>query len=145
MASGKSISHKGKVLKVEDGVVSVEIISQSACSACHAAGLCSMSEAVSKVVEVPLLPGTDYAPGENVEVLLSPSMGMKAVTAAYVVPLAVLVLICVSLSYAGVNEIITGTAGLCGVAVWYLCLYFARGHFSKEYVFNIRKENNYNL
>lgn len=144
MTSEKEISHKGRVLKVGDGVVSVEIISQSACSACHAAGLCSMSEAVSKVVEVPLLPGMEYEEGENVEVLLSPAMGMKAVTAAYVVPLAILVIICVSLSYAGVSEIVTGLAGLCAVAFYYLSLYFARGRFSKEYVFKIRKENNYN-
>ncbi len=47
------ISHKGRVLEVTPDVIRVEMISSSACSACHAAGLCSMSESVKKVVEIP--------------------------------------------------------------------------------------------
>ena len=50
----KEVSHKGRVVEVGQDVIQVEIISSSACSSCHAAGLCTMSEAVKKIVEVPV-------------------------------------------------------------------------------------------
>ncbi|MGM9741709.1 MAG: SoxR reducing system RseC family protein [Candidatus Cryptobacteroides sp.] len=143
MASGKEISHKGKVLGVNGNVVSVEIVSQSACSACHAAGLCSMSEAVSKVVEVKVAEPSTFSPGETVDVLLAPSMGLRAVLAAYVVPLLILVALCIGLSYTGLGELYAGLSGLGGVALYYLILYFSRGRFAGEYAFTVRKENNY--
>ncbi len=138
------ISHKGRVLEVTPDVIRVEMISSSACSACHAAGLCSMSESVKKVVEIPAAGNDGYAPGEEVELLLTPSMGMKAVVLAYLVPLAILLVICVSLSYTGMHELYIGLAGLCGVAVWYLALYMLKGRLASEYVFCIRKNNNLN-
>ena len=71
-------------------------------------------------------------------------MGMKAVLAAYAVPLVILLAICVSMSYAGVHEVYAGLAGLAGVAVYYLALYFMRNRISKDYVFRIRKDYNLN-
>ena len=35
----KEVSHKGRVVEVGQDVIQVEIISSSACSSCHAAGL----------------------------------------------------------------------------------------------------------
>lgn len=138
------VSHKGKVLSVSDGVIRVEIISSSACSSCHAAGLCSMSEAVKKIVEVPSAGSVDCAPGDEVVLVLTASMGMKAVFAAYVVPLVILLAVCVSMSFAGISELYAGLAGLAAVAVYYLALYVMRDRMSEDYVFRIRKENNLN-
>ena len=86
----EEIIHKGKVLSVDDDVVRVEIISSSACSSCHAAGLCSMSEAVRKVVEVPAHGNEGYVPDEEVTLVLKSSLGMRAVLSAYAAPLAIL-------------------------------------------------------
>lgn len=138
------ISHKGKVLEVTDSVIRVEMISSSACSACHAAGLCSMAESVKKTVEIPRAGNDGYVPGEEVELLLTPSMGMKAVVLAYVIPLFVLLIICVSLSYTGMHEVYIGIAGLSGIAVYYLAVYLLRDSLASEYVFCIRKNNNLN-
>ena len=143
MASGKEISHKGKVLGVNGNEVSVEIISQSACSACHASGLCSMSEAVSKVVEVKVPDPSVFSPGETVDVFLAPSMGLRAVLAAYVAPLLILVALCTGLSYAGLGELYAGLSGLGGVALYYLGLYLSGGRLAGEYTFTVSKENNY--
>ena len=81
---------------------------------------------------------------DEVELVLTASMGMKAVLAAYAVPLVILLAICVSMSYAGMHEVYAGLAGLAGVAVWYLALYFMRKRISKDYVFRIRKDYNLN-
>lgn len=140
----EEVSHRGRVLSVDAEKIRVEIISSSACTSCHAAGLCSMSEAVKKIVDVPAFGNSGYAPGDEVELVLTASMGMKAVLAAYAVPLVILLAICVSMSYAGMHEVYTGLAGLAGVAVWYLALYFMRNRISKDYVFRIRKDYNLN-
>lgn len=142
MAAEKKITHKGRVIEVTRDKVSVEIISQSACSACHAASLCSMSEAVRKIVEVPVYQNAEYIVGEEVDVLLAPSMGLKAVLLAYVLPLVVLVVLCVSLSFTSLGELYVGLAGLGAVAVYYMILYLIRGRFEKEYVFTIEKKTN---
>lgn len=140
----EEIIHKGKVLSVDDDVVRVEIISSSACSSCHAAGLCSMSEAVRKVVEVPAHGNEGYVPDEEVTLVLKSSLGMRAVLSAYAAPLAILLVICVSMSFAGVNELYTGLAGMSAVAAYYLVLYLMRERMSRDYVFSIRKDNNLN-
>jgi len=139
MASGGAISHKGRITEIARGRVVVEIVSQSACSSCGASAACSMSESVKKSVEVPLPQDGTYCVGDEVDVLLSPSMGAKAVTVAYVAPLLILVILCVFLSLVGLHELYVGLAGIGGVALYYAFIYMIRGRFAKEYVFRIRK------
>lgn len=140
----RPVSHKGKVIEVSSESVTVEILSKSACSACHAAGMCSMSEVAKKHISVPA--GREiYSLGEEVEVLLLPSMGMKAVFYAYVIPLLILVILCVSLCVAGISELYAGLAGLIGIVIYYLVIYSIRGRFAREYVFEIRKIKKINL
>ena len=55
----EEVSHRGRVLSVDAEKIRVEIISSSACTSCHAAGLCSMSEAVKKIVDVPAFGNTN--------------------------------------------------------------------------------------
>lgn len=86
----EEVSHRGRIVSVDAEKIRVEIISSSACTSCHAAGLCSMSEAVKKIVDVPAFGNSGYAPGDEVELVLTASMGMKAVLAAYAVPLVIL-------------------------------------------------------
>ena len=136
MAS-EEISHKGKVLSVRDGVVSVEIVSSSACSACHASGLCGMSESVRKTVEV--RDAAVYSPGQEVEVCLARRMGMKAVLLSYVIPVVILMIIILSLLSAGISELAAGLLSVAGIAVYYGVLWLFRGSLKEEYVFYIRK------
>ena len=87
------ISHKGKVISSGQGIISVEIVSESACSACHAAGLCGMSESRKKIVEVPAVHGRDFSVGQEVEVCLAPKTGLKAVLLSYVIPAMILLIL----------------------------------------------------
>ena len=136
----EEISHTGRILSVGPAVTTVEIVSQSACAACHAAGLCTAFESVRKEVEVPTDPAAGYQTGEEVEVLLRGSMGTKAVLLAYVVPLFILLIFVVSLSFVHVHELLAGAAGLAGIAVWYLILWCFRDRFEKEYRFYISRK-----
>lgn len=134
----QEVSHSGIIRSVGPQKTVVEIISQSACAACHAQGICTAADAVKKQVEVPTEPGT--AVGQEVEVVLRESMGMKAVLLSYVVPVLILLAVVVSLSYTGLHELWIGAAGLFGVGLWYLLLWLMRGRFAHEYVFTLKRK-----
>ena len=138
MASGE-VSHKGKVVSVGKDTVSVQIVSESACSACHAGGLCGGLESKRMIVVVPFYGDQAYSLGQEVEVCLARKMGLKAVLLSYVIPLVILLILVLSLSYIGFGELASGLVSIGGIAVYYLILYLCRNHLAEGYVFYIRK------
>lgn len=136
----KEISHIGRIVSAGTDTVTVEIVSRSACASCHAAGLCTASEAATKEITVRTRLSDDYRTGEEVWVFLRAGMGTKAVLLAYVVPLFILLILVVSLSFTDVHELAAGAAGLGGIAVWYLILYCFRDRLDREYEFYIRRK-----
>ncbi len=139
MSSSSEISHKGRVVSVTPEVTTVEIVSESACGACHAKGLCSLGDSKVKMVEVPTSGRSDIRPGDEVEVVLKASMGHKAVLLAYMIPLVLLVAVLLVAVSAGVGELYAGLAAIAAVAVYYFGLWLMRGRLRNEYIFNIKK------
>ncbi|MCQ2142637.1 MAG: SoxR reducing system RseC family protein [Bacteroidales bacterium] len=134
----EEISHKGKVVDMTPATTVVEIVSSSACSECHAKALCGLSENVTKTVEVPTSPLATYAPGDEVEVCLKATMGLKAVWVSYVIPLILLLAVLLSMNKAGLGELAAGLSGIGAVAVYYLVIYLLRNRLRNEYVFYIK-------
>ena len=139
--SKDTISHRGRVISAGLQFVTVEIISESACSSCHAAGLCGMSEQKVKQIDVPTPVSEFYEEGEEVCVSLRASMGHKAVWIAYGIPLVVLVAVIMGLLAAGAGELVSGLAGIGALAVYYLCIWLLRSKLQDQYVFTISKLN----
>lgn len=137
----ESVSHKGRVISADPQFITVEIISESACSSCHAAGLCSLSEQKVKQVVVPTPVSEFYEPGEEVLVSLKASMGHKAVWIAYAVPLFVLLCVIMGLLGSGVGELAAGLSGIGAVAVYYFIIWLLRSRLQDQYVFQISKIN----
>ena len=79
--------HTGQVVSMTPQTTTVRIVSHSACSECHAAGLCGLSEYTEKAIEVPTAPSATYGVGDEVNVVLKATMGLKAVWLAYFLPL----------------------------------------------------------
>ena len=135
----ETVSHRGKVVQVTPESTTVEIISSSACSACHASGVCGMSEYTKKAVEVPTRAWENFTPGEEVNVVLKASMGHKAVWLAYVLPLLVLVAVLMGTLALGAGELTAGLGAIAGVALYYLFLWLFRNRLRNEYVFTIER------
>ena len=133
----ESVSHKGRIVQVTPEFTTVEIISESACSACHASGLCGMSEYTRKAIEVPTRAWDRFEPGQEVNVVLKASMGHKAVWLAYVAPLAVLLAVLLAMLAAGAGELAAGLGAVGGVMLYYLFLWLLRDRLRREYVFTI--------
>mgnify|MGYP002580026133 FL=1 len=133
----KEIYHDGKIIEITPEFTSVEIISSSACSQCHAKGLCGFSEEESKVVMVPTSPYTERKVGDTVTLALKQTMGLKAVWISYVIPLILMILV-LSLSSVIDNEVWTGLAAIGGVALYYLVIWLLRDKLKNEFVFYIK-------
>ena len=134
----KEIYHDGKIIEITPEFTSVEIISSSACSQCHAKGLCGFSEEESKVVMVPTSPYTERKVGDTVTLALKQTMGLKAVWISYVIPLIILMILVLSLSSVIDNEVWTSLAAIGGVALYYLVIWLLQDKLKNEFVFYIK-------
>ena len=127
-------------MEVNQNFTTVKIISESACSSCHAKSLCGFSEDQEKILQLPTDPYGDYQKGDVVEVYTKRSMGLKAVWISYVIPLLILMILILSLSAIIETELYRGLIAIGGVAVYYLVIYLLRDKLNNEIVFDIRKK-----
>ncbi|MBR2608473.1 MAG: SoxR reducing system RseC family protein [Bacteroidales bacterium] len=137
MAKRNEIEHTGRILEMTPDFTTVEIVVSSACSSCHAKSLCGMSEDKEKIIMVPTDPYAEHKPGDQVKVKTKMSMGLKAVWISYVIPLAVLMILILSLSSVLESQLLCGLAAIGGVAVYYLVIWLLRGRLQNEFSFYI--------
>ena len=137
MSKKNEITHRGRVIEMTPEFTTVEIIVSSACSECHAKGLCGMSEDQQKLLSVPTDPYAEYKVGDEVRVCTK-----MTVWISYVIPLLVLMILILTLSAflgdSAHREIIAGLGALGGVAVYYLVVWLLRGKLQNEFVFYIK-------
>ena len=138
MSSNSDIAHRGRIVSITPEVTTVEIVSEPACSACHARGLCSLGDATVKQVELPTRGWDNYQVGDEVQVVLQASMGHKAVWLAYVVPLLVMVAALLGTLAAGGPELLAGLVAIGAIALYYTTIWLLRSRLKNEYVFNIK-------
>ncbi len=139
MAKKNEITHTGRIIEITPDFTSVEIVSSSACSACHAKGLCGMSEEQEKIIMLPTDPYTVHAVGDEVQVYTKMTMGLKAVWISYAIPLLILMILILSLSSVIGNEFLRGGVAVAGVAVYYFVIWLLRDRLSDQFEFYIKK------
>ena len=133
------ISHKGVIKSITPELTTVEILSTSACAECHAKGMCGVAESKIKEISVPTDPYSEHSAGDEVEVVLKKSMGLKAVWISYVIPLLILMILILSLSSVNVHEVYVGLGAIAGVALYYLVIYLMRNRLANDFVFYIKR------
>ena len=136
------ITHKATVIDMTPDFTTVEILVPSACAECHAKGLCGVSESEEKVISLPTDPYATYNVGDEVVLATKKSMGFKAVWISYVIPLAVLMILILSLlsifEDVQCKEAIAGLGSLAGVGVYYFVIWLLRDRLKNEFVFYIK-------
>ena len=137
MAKKIEIVHSGKVIETNPDFTTVEIMVSSACSECHAKGLCGMSEMEEKVIMVPTDPYQPRKVGDIVQVKTKMTMGLKAVWISYVIPLAVLMILILSLSAVIENEFLRGGIAIAGVGLYYFVIWLLKDRLSDQFEFYI--------
>ena len=136
-----AVKHTGEVIRIDGDMVAVRMTVNSACSACHAKGVCGASEQTDKIVEVETTDASLFEVGESVEVaLMQRDMGSKSVILAYVVPFFVLTLALVGALLLGASEGVAVLAAIAGVALWYGVLFLLRDKVKNRIKFIIIKQ-----
>lgn len=131
-----TIEHAGIVQKSDNKSVTVLISSESACSGCHAEGLCSLSGKEDKIIDIP--GRYNVTPGQTVTVLMKKSMGYSAVMLGYVVPLILVIALVIILGSMSLPELITGLGSLAVLVPYYLFLWLFRKRINNNFRFTIK-------
>ena len=132
------IDHDGIIEHIDGGVAHVKIDSQSACSACHAKGVCGTADQEEKFLDVPLH-GIAYEAGEMVRVMVEKRMGFKAVALGYFYPFLLLMAVLILALVADIGELKAGLLALLSLIPYYLGLYLARKRIESSFTFSIQK------
>ena len=135
-ASHGTIQHDGTVTKVDGNSVLVSITSNSACSGCHAEGLCGISGKEEKIIDIK--GRYNVSPGDTVTVMMEQSTGYKAVILSYLIPLVIVItgmIICNLLSF---NELTAGLVSISLLVPWYLILYLFRNKINRSFTFKLK-------
>ena len=138
MSKKNEIVHTGKIVEITPDFTAVEIVVSSACASCHAKTLCGMSEDEEKIIMLPTDPYAEHKVGDEVQVCTKMSMGLKAVWISYVIPLAVLMILILSLSSVIASEALRALTAIGGVAVYYFLIWLFRDRLATEFVFYIK-------
>jgi len=125
---------------VKDDSLIVNIVNQSACSTCHAAGSCTVADYQDKEIEITKF-NKKYSVGEEVTIIFQESKGFTALFWAYVLPfLFVLITLIVSLEISD-NELTAGILSLIILIPYYITLYFFRHLLKKVFKFEVEEIN----
>ncbi|MCY1722826.1 SoxR reducing system RseC family protein [Prolixibacteraceae bacterium Z1-6] len=132
------IRHRGFVTKIKGTSLLVNIVSQSACSTCHAKGACTVADYQDKEIEVTEFHG-NYKTGDEVTILFKQSKGFTAVIWGYVVPFFLVLLTLIATLEITGNELHAGLLSLAILIPYYITLYFFRDHLKKVLKFEVEE------
>lgn len=132
------IVQQGRVEKIVDRRVYVNIVSMSACASCHARGMCNMSDIQEKLIEADNPNNRNLEVGDTVSLEMETSLGKKAVLLGYFYPFLLVLGVLIALTSGGVNEGVSGLVALGLLVPYYTLLYLMRDKMKKDFTFRIK-------
>ncbi len=139
MGSSGTIEHLGIISEVNDKLVRVSVLPESACGSCRVRSSCSIGETGERVIEVLRRNGDSYSEGEEIRVILEQSLGLKALVIGYILPFLVVMFMLILLTSLGLSEGFAGLAALLSLIPYYAGLSFFSDKLKKEFSFRLQK------
>lgn len=130
------VRHDGYVSKINNNRVTVTLIGNMNCEACHAQGSCGMAESEAKQIELDAT--QSFKLNDSVEVCLNKSLGLKAVFWAYVFPF-ILLISTLMIASLYVKEWLAGLMSLTILVPYYALLFVLRQTFKKAFNISVIK------
>lgn len=135
------IEHNGIIEHIDNNLITVRIVQKSACSYCHARGVCMASDMKEKRVEVVDNSG-QFVVNESVMLQGRSSVGYWAVLWAFVVPLLILIVAVVyTTKQTSLNEVHATLVSIGALVPYYVILYLFRHKMASTFRFTIKKIN----
>lgn len=137
---GMHIEHRGVVERVSEGVVYVRTERKTACSECHAKGLCG-EQGSERTIEVKTSSAAEFSVNDRVIVALeSRKMALSAILWAYLFPLCVLLAVLFAAHSLGADDGVSALAAIGATMCYYVVMYIMRRYFERKINFTIIKE-----
>ena len=133
------IEHSGFVTRVDGKNIQVQIIQMSACSSCHAKGVCSAADMDEKFVDVESTDDT-LRIGDQVNIVGETSTGLLAVLLAFVIPFMLILTSLFFLRNIVPNEAVSGTVSLALLIPYYIILSLFNKKLKRKLQFRIEKK-----
>ena len=135
--SSKVIEHKGIIKSINNRMITVELESVSACGSCYAKNVCYVAEKDIKTIEI-FDCDREYAMGDEVIVLLSQTMGLKALLLGYILPFLVFISSLFIASNLIEQEVVAGLIAIGVIIFYYGSLYFFKKRLKQTFKFKIK-------
>ncbi|HDR90500.1 MAG TPA: Fis family transcriptional regulator [Bacteroidetes bacterium] len=132
------IEHTGIVREIGPEGMKVRILSEPACSACHAREICGSGNSREKEITIREWQG-NFHPGEQVQVMITESLGLKALFYSYILPFLLVLLCLVVLTAGGTREWLAGILSLSVLVPYYLILYVLRKRIDRVFSFSVSR------
>lgn len=138
----EQITHKAMVRQLTPDGVEVVLDDPPGCDACNARSSCGLNpenqgEEAAKSLFIPVLENV-YQPGEQVEISISPALGLKAVLWGYILPFILLMtVLLIGLNF--LSELMAGLTALFVVVLFYIALFFNKENMQKTFAIDIKK------
>ncbi|MDR1182674.1 MAG: SoxR reducing system RseC family protein [Bacteroidales bacterium] len=133
------VCHKGTVISVSETEVCVKIERTEACGGCANKTSCRMGKQDEQTVTVQTKDAETYCMGEEVNISMKTSLGLKAVLYAYILPLVFLLVAFAIAHHFIASEPLQIILALFPVIVYYTILYRMRRRMEKTFQFYISK------
>lgn len=133
------VSHKGQILSIDQNTIGVLITSVSACANCSSQKACMVAEKEEKKISVHSNNTTAFSIGEEVNVSLQQSTGLKAVWWAYLFPFVLIVLSLFIGNFLFLQDGLIALIAFVSIAIYYAVLYKFRNVLAKKFEFTISK------
>ena len=132
------VEHSGIIHSIEGKNIQVQIIQESACSACHAKGVCTAADMKDKYIDVES-DDASLKVGDAVTIYGQTSMGMFAVLLAFVIPFMLILLVLFILKHYGISETLSGTIALASLIPYFGILSVFNSKLKTKLKFQIKK------
>ena len=133
----QDIRHQGVVDSIDGQDIIVRITQSSACGGCQARNICRAAGSKEKLVEVRCADADSFDVGQTVTVAGAESLGLKAVTFAFGLPLLLLLAALVTAVAVAGSEKVAAIAALGILVPYYVVLFLLRDRIKKDFQFRI--------
>lgn len=134
-----TIRQSATVVRVDTTEIEVEVCRPEACAVCKAKSVCSEGGGEGKRMTL-VNDGQGYQVGEQIQLVMRRSAGLKAVVIAYLVPVVLVVAALLTFQATTLNETTAALLTLGILVLYFVVIRLLRGRINNQLTIEIEKE-----
>lgn len=137
--SSGTIRQSATVIRVDAAEIEVEVCRPEACAACKAKSVCSEGGGEGKRMTL-VNDGQGYQVGEQIQLVMRRSAGLKAVVIAYLVPVVLVVAALLIFQATSMSDTTAALLTLGILVLYFVIIRLLRGRINNQLTIEIEKE-----